>query len=233
MKATSLKLKATQPTTSETKPSQTTCESKSKDTSPITATEFPILIGLRGLAGAGKTTLANALVLHDSLQAYKPVRLSLATPIKNWLAAMHIAKIGDPEFYRKLAQTLGDAFRERDEEYFVDKLLEEAAEAYKRGTRLAFIDDVRYYNEGRVCDQLFFIQPDGFEATPLPTPLATHSSERWNGWFLTAAFKSGIDSETILVKNTKDELDKPLQQILASLLKPEPARPRRRGSRKP
>lgn len=135
----------------------------------------PYVIGLRGVAGAGKTTVSAKLQTALNLPGRMPILLSMASPIRSALSSLGVHK-GDP-LYRELAQTLGARCRASDPDFFV-KLAQHRIESTKGDNQVIIMDDIRYPNEEPLCDITFFIYPL-FEPADLG-PLADHESEQWN-----------------------------------------------------
>lgn len=135
------------------------------------------VVGLRGPAGAGKTTLAKEW--HTILNRGYTTRLvSFAGPIKDGLAAMGICKGAQPEAYRYFAQEIGGGMRARNNDHWVDifrKVVVASAPSYQ----VVVADDLRYPNEAALCDVIFRITPLGFNVTDLGER-ADHESEMWN-----------------------------------------------------
>ena len=161
------------------------------DTPPVK----PFVIGFRGLAGAGKTTLANHLhsLLRDSV--IRP----FAGPLKHVVEhSLGFDKETHPDLYRVCCQALGHGARTVDPNIWVThwkKGLATIADAYFPGCgpRWIFVDDVRYPNEADCCDLLFFIhRPNN------PQRLLTHESESWNA----AGYDPGVDHDSLV--NTGD-----------------------------
>lgn len=154
----------------------------------------PFVIGLRGLAGAGKTTvsffLQNKLAARQNCDA---VKRSFATPIRQALEIMGIDKEEHPHVYRRAAQYLGTDIARKmlGEMWWVDQFqrwvndivlvgVDECNHNVKLYDHLfVVVDDVRFPNEHEVCDFVVFIEPEGFEAEDLRAN-AKHASETYN-----------------------------------------------------
>lgn len=176
-----------------------------------------IVIGLRGLAGSGKTEIAHALDkkltqrrTHFKEKPNSEV-LSFAGPIRDGLAFMGIKKTTDPVLYRKLAQLIGEEARKHDDDHWINLL--KNSFAFKR-TETVIIDDVRYENEGSICDLLFFLTPHGFKPADLGPVAGAHKSELWNRDFLAYGPRGEQDKRTILIENRHGEQDKVVSRIL-------------------
>ncbi|MEY2688780.1 MAG: hypothetical protein RL375_2978 [Pseudomonadota bacterium] len=126
----------------------------------------PLLIGIAGRAGSGKTAAANYLEQQYDLQA-----AAFAEPLKDLLEQMFLDRGVDhahlhepglkttpiPQFYgltaRQLMQRIGDWGRSIDAEYWVDQLAHRlgmaapaVADRFPIHDRIV-ISDVRYFNE--------------------------------------------------------------------------------------
>lgn len=167
---------------------------------PPPSTDRTITVGLRGLAGVGKTTLASLLVKHWREQCYGldfEIR-SMAGPMKEGLAHMGITKKKEPDLYRRFAQDIGAACRAKDQDFWVKQLCTSPLHN-------TVIDDVRYPNEAGVCDLLFYIEPVGFPPIDLKER-GTHESELWN------LLREGrIDA---VIKNPKDNPDTAVREMV-------------------
>lgn len=133
----------------------------------------PVIIGLRGVAGAGKSTIQS--LLCQRLHRVTPG--SMAGPLKRGLATMGVNKVDTPALYRELAQTLGARLRREDDAWWVGLNMVEWNHLLREGWSVV-VDDVRYENERAVCDYVFFVEP-GFPAG-LKGEQAAHESERLN-----------------------------------------------------
>jgi hypothetical protein len=148
--------------------------------SPTNIFEYqkPVIVGLRGRAGAGKSTLASYLNEMET----DVVRMSFAGPIRDALRTLGITKQDSPQLYRKLAQTIGQSARDADQDHWV-KLAKQGIErecmSGRHKTPIIVFDDVRYPNEVILCDLVFYITPVGFNPLDLGD-LANHESEKMN-----------------------------------------------------
>lgn len=140
-------------------------------------TSDTLVVGLRGPAGVGKTTIAKALADMARERNYTMRLLSFAGPIKEGLAAMGICKNTEPEAYRVFAQEIGGGMRGRRPDHWVNlfKKHVKASGAFQ----VVVADDLRYPNEADLCDVIFRITPIGFDAANLGER-ADHESETWN-----------------------------------------------------
>lgn len=85
--------------------------------------DHPFIVGICGLAGAGKSTFAAALAkrLRESHSLDAEI-IPFARPLKDGLAAMGIEKAAHPELYRVAAQQLGtDIVRKRHPDWWCDQ----------------------------------------------------------------------------------------------------------------
>lgn len=104
------------------------------------ALKLPVVIGIAGYAGSGKSTFAGMLSAELKLPIY-----SFAQPIKDMLAVIGIVK-GESADYRIAAQTLGTEWG-RDcisPDLWVDFMRDSIVTSEKWGV---IIDDVRFKNE--------------------------------------------------------------------------------------
>lgn len=132
-----------------------------------------IVIGLCGPAGAGKSTIASAL-LDNKKWAAETTRAGFADPIRAGLALMGITKVSNYDAYRTYAQMIGAGMRARDPDHWVKLFRQQVV----RSPILVFIlDDVRYINEIKACDFTFFIQPEFKPKAELSPEQAAHESE--------------------------------------------------------
>jgi hypothetical protein len=141
-----------------------------------------MIVGLRGLAGCGKTTIADLLVQRANerrlhFRACLPVfsRRSMAAPLKEALACMGLSKEGTPDLYRLVAQVVGtDLIRTARPDHWVD--------LFRAGKHegVAVVDDIRFENEAACCHLVAFVEP-GFPARAAGMNGRTeHQSEDWN-----------------------------------------------------
>lgn len=104
-----------------------------------------MIMGIMGLAGSGKTTLAQ----HVS-KKYNINCISVANPIKVELASRGITKANQPDLYRKESIKLGKDMRNENPNCFVDtfkRKIESAPGQY-------VFDDIRYMNEIEAIHEL-------------------------------------------------------------------------------
>lgn len=141
----------------------------------------PLLIGLRGPSGVGKTAIAKAVV---NLAPATTLISSFARPIKVALYGGSIDKADDPLLYRRAAQAMGEAIRATDPHWFVRRWAERV-----RGVRpqiqTVVVDDVRFENEAEAVRSLgghiVYLSRSDRESWMLPEPERSHESEVWNG----------------------------------------------------
>lgn len=95
----------------------------------------PFVVGICGLAGAGKTTFANAI--KDRLKTDHAMNAEIvpfAKPLKDGLAAMGIRKDESPDLYRVAAQQLGtNVVRHLQPNFWCDRF-RETVESTRRCT---------------------------------------------------------------------------------------------------
>ncbi|HDZ19977.1 MAG TPA: hypothetical protein ENH78_01620 [Phycisphaerae bacterium] len=129
-------------------------------------------IGLRGVAGCGKTTVAKILGVRTGW----PV-VSIAEPMRAALELIGVPKEGNPTLYRALMQDIGAKCRENDPDWWASMF----HEAYE-GQGCLICDDVRYENEAGLFDAVFYLEPRGW--TPSGEGMTPsrdrHESETWN-----------------------------------------------------
>lgn len=135
----------------------------------------PTVIGLVGLAQAGKTTVAHALCdLMNRTSTTKARVMSFASPLKTGLAEMGVTKEGTPDLYRRCAQWMGtEGVRAHDPDHWVNLLKQRIDE--EPGFRYIIIDDVRFENEMKACDEVFHIVRPNQDPFELVTG--------WRRWF--------------------------------------------------
>src|SRR5262245_46043161 len=112
-----------------------------------------MVIGFRGLAGAGKTTICDHITricasrnAHYSGAAPFISRRSLAGPLKDGLAMMGITKPECPDLYRRAATYIGtDIVRVHDPDWWVKLFRQRAALETKDGYTV-LVDDIRFPN---------------------------------------------------------------------------------------
>jgi len=185
-----------------------------------------IVVGLRGLIGAGKTTVAEAL-----RQKYQNVHVrSMAGPLKRGLATMGITKTETPAQYRKMAQTIGAQLRAENPDWWViqarkevqriaclsDEILKTAGKRTPPPCVIVF-DDIRYRNEAQLTDLLFFLRPTYTPPAPLGA-IEDHESEVWN-----QAYNQGdpagnsADPSTTLITNEDTRPDAAADAIMTRI----------------
>ena len=142
----------------------------------------PFVIGLRGLIGSGKTTVADHLVQILIAAGVPATVLPFAHSLKNGLAGMGITKTGTPDLYRSCAQSLGtDLVRKTSPDHWIRQWQSMKDNLVRTGTKVVVVDDVRFENEAALCDSLWYLHDDGFR---LPDAAFTdHPSERFNRFF--------------------------------------------------
>jgi len=142
---------------------------------------LPGIVGITGVAGSGKDTLANYLV---RVAGYK--RYALADPIKEelnrmfrWSPAQWEDRVWKETYLeagrtpREWAQWLGARIRVVDPDWWIDELLERS---YDDGNlNRTVISDVRYNNEAKIIGNLggVVLQVTRHEAGPV----TAHESE--------------------------------------------------------
>lgn len=121
----------------------------------------PFVIGLTGVAGAGKSTVAaiiqKAIAKNwsGSITAISP----MAKPIKDACIALGLNKERDPDLYRATAQSIGQGLRELTAgEWWIQKQISKIngiVEHYQNPRTVVIIDDIRYVNEVEMVDRHF------------------------------------------------------------------------------
>lgn len=124
---------------------------------------FVLVIG--GMAGVGKTKVADYLEKSAFLMGFTPKRISFASPLKDYVAKQHgyddwrVFKHEHPETYRKHCQEIGASKREVNPNYWIDiwkeTLLEEQKKELEQNDcqdtqwseTCIIVDDCRYKNE--------------------------------------------------------------------------------------
>jgi hypothetical protein len=134
-----------------------------------------IVIGLTGVAGAGKSTIASRIVDLLDEEGIEAAVVSFAGPLKKGFAQMGVTK-GHPR-YRELLQFAGQNLRDFDEAHWVRQFHIELA-SYPATCRVFIVDDVRYNNEIAACELTFFVQPLDIEPTVLTRSQKSHASEQ-------------------------------------------------------
>lgn len=186
-----------------------------------------VVVGLRGLIGAGKSTLAAAIQLE-----FPNVHVrSMAGPIKKGLAEMGITKTSNLATYRREAQRIGAMMRAEDPEWWVRLAdtelarlngLQQDIEAGAKRPKppcIVIFDDIRYPNEAGLCDILHFVRPSFEVPEPLHAGSAEgHESEEWN-----LAYTQGedwgcsVNPPTTLLVNAHNKIDDGAFAIMESV----------------
>lgn len=145
----------------------------------------PLIVGLRGQAGAGKSTIQKLLLsISEGRRAHLgPTAAphifpySMAGPIREALHVIGVDKVTHPTLYRKMAQWIGtEGCREEDPNWWVN--LARSRFSKLSADFVVVIDDIRFPNEADLCDVLYFIETN-FPVEDLGQR-ANHSSETWN-----------------------------------------------------
>lgn len=187
-----------------------------------------ILIGIRGLLGSGKTSLAKEL-----LNKLKNSKIqSFAGPIKSYLKVRNITKENNLDDYRRLAQFIGARFRKYDIDYWVkcwkDDITGESfediyrvfgnyldiqweIELEKKTDKIIIADDVRYMNEVEIFKNhgiLIHIKRPGIDITKT---VFNHESEELN--------KTFTDHGSLGMTFTNDSTIENLSKLVIAYLK--------------
>jgi hypothetical protein len=191
-----------------------------------------LTVGFCGVAGSGKTTLAQSMLLSRGCLSdritlkpphYPTARIMrFASPLKDGLAIMGITKEKQPDLYRKTAQILGtDLIRAHNPDHWVDYFQYNVEKGHFREGTIILIDDVRFANEASLCNLLFYVHPCGFVPSPLVEGRENHPSEEFARDIIAPAQTvatrgelkpiTGVDAlgnvrQVWVVANTKDEI---------------------------
>jgi len=111
------------------------------------------VIGLRGLIGFGKSYVARELAGHFNAAGVEAVATSVTAPLKDGLAMMGITKDAYPQQYRKFAREIGAGMRVDDPDYWVKRAMG------RKPANVVIFDDIRFANEARLCDVVFYVIP--------------------------------------------------------------------------
>lgn len=169
---------------------------------------MPLVIGLRGLAGAGKTTVQTALGMTGMFDLY-----SLAAPMRQGFLRMGVTKQDTPDLYREWLQKVGETMRQRDPDHWVKMAQPHITQTMMRG-RHCCLDDVRFPNEAALCDLIFFLRPDGFEPADLGAR-AEHVSEAWNrSWMAKDPTGQSFPTPTLEIPNRVGQVQATADLIL-------------------
>lgn len=172
------------------------------------------VIGLRGHIGAGKTTLAQALV---NKYPHYCVKLSMAGPLKEGLALMGITKEATPDIYREAAQQLGtNIVRKHDENFWVNRFKERLIQFHNHllsPPKFAIVDDIRFKNEAECCDKIFYVARNGeyklFVDMNQRECLDVHESEVWS--------YEGPGPTELVICNNDDQINEAVKQLTSEL----------------
>lgn len=143
----------------------------------MTRNHNTIIVGLSGSVGSGKTWLAKY-----AEDAYGALRMSLADPLKDDVVRLgfdaDLVRNKKPPYIRHLLQAYGQAGREADPDWWLDKLFNRIDQLYD-DQHLVFVDDVRYPNEAMAIQDagglVFCVINTGGK---YPYPGCDHVSER-------------------------------------------------------
>lgn len=160
---------------------------------------MPLVVGIRGPAGVGKSTVAALLSMSGLFEIH-----SFADPMRGGLHRMGITKNKHPQIYRKFAQDIGEEMRQQDPNHWVALGASQRDQTIRRN-RHVVIDDLRFPNEAAICDLVFFLRPEGFEPADLGAR-AGHVSEAWNRLYWENPDAPGAQSfpiPTVTIRNPK------------------------------
>lgn len=141
------------------------------------------IVGIAGAAGAGKTTVANRIAerLKIIRAGVNVVRTKFAAPIREMLQVVGVEKGDGPgeiahDLFRDAAQQLGQWFRDRDPDFWVNIVKQHVAGL--SAPSLVLIDDTRHENEAAMCDLVVKLYT--CRGTTLTDEQTMHPSE--TGW---------------------------------------------------
>ncbi len=136
----------------------------------LLASEFDRVIGFTGPKRAGKSTSSRELEQRLRESGYNVLTVSFATPIKSLTMYYEDITSVNKEDFRQVYQKVGDVCRDYDSNFFILSAVYEAVSEKQFcesdvlfGKWALVIDDVRYYNEAFICDELYYVGRSGIE----------------------------------------------------------------------
>jgi len=112
------------------------------------------IISFSGRAGIGKTTVVRELMGHLYEDGFFPVYLPFAAALKEEADKAGYGKEKDPVGYRKYCQNWGAKMREQNQDYWIDKWVEQyekhlfnETSGERESETVILVDDCRYVNE--------------------------------------------------------------------------------------
>jgi len=162
------------------------------------------IIEITGKAGAGKTTLANALATIAAKYEKRAIVLSFATSLKDMCTELY-QWTGEKDGHgRTILQHIGQTVRQKKKDFWVD-IVKMKIELIKNEYDFVIIDDMRYPNEK--LSGAYTIEVKRESGAPMTDEQKEHESE-----------KGGIKTDVVLNNvGDKNELNIKAQAIYIAL----------------